>query len=117
MFGDLSGAEGLKLICDVSESFKREMDILIVISLEVVEEVAKDTDSLVSLHGDAFIVLGGPVPDQFRCFQSTHTAILSFGQMITDDILGSGVQLNEFLAISSTDTSSSLGNAVLGDIP
>ena len=49
MFGNLSGAEGLKLICDVSESIKREMDIFIVISLEAVEEVAKDTDSLISL--------------------------------------------------------------------
>ena len=49
MFGDLSSAEGLKFICDVSESIKRELDILIVISLEAVEEVAKDTDSLISL--------------------------------------------------------------------
>ena len=44
MFGDLSSAEGLKLICDVSESIKREMDILIVISLEAVEEIVKNTD-------------------------------------------------------------------------
>ena len=49
MLGDLSSAEGLKLICDVSESIKHELDILIVISLEAVEEVAKDTDSLISL--------------------------------------------------------------------
>ena len=49
MLGDLSSAEGLKLICDVSESVKCVMDILIVISLEAVEEVAKDTDSLISL--------------------------------------------------------------------
>ena len=49
MLGDLSSAEGLKLICDVGESIKRELDILIVISLEAVEEVAKDTDSLISL--------------------------------------------------------------------
>ena len=49
MFGDLSSVEGLKLICDVSESVKCELDILIVISLEAVEEVAKDTDSLISL--------------------------------------------------------------------
>ena len=49
MFGDLSGAEGLKLICDVSEPVKCVLDILIVISLEAVEEVAKDTDSLISL--------------------------------------------------------------------
>ena len=49
MLGDLSGAESLKLICYVSESIKRELDILIVISLEAVEEVAKDTDSLISL--------------------------------------------------------------------
>jgi hypothetical protein len=49
MFGDLSSTEGLKLICDVSESVKCVLDILIVISLEAVEEVAKDTDSLISL--------------------------------------------------------------------
>ena len=49
MLGDLSGVESLKLICDVSELIKRELDILIVISLEAVEEVAKDTDSLISL--------------------------------------------------------------------
>ena len=49
MLGDLSGAEGLKLICDVSESIKRELNILIVVSLEAVEKVAKDTDSLISL--------------------------------------------------------------------
>ena len=49
MFGNLSGAEGLKLICDVSESVESVLDILIVISLEVVEVVAKDTDSLISL--------------------------------------------------------------------
>ena len=45
MLGVLSGAEGLKLICDVSESIKRELNILIVASLEVVEEVATDTES------------------------------------------------------------------------
>ena len=49
MFGDLSGTEGLKLICDVSEPIKCVLDILIVISLEAVEEVAKDTDSLIAL--------------------------------------------------------------------
>ena len=46
MLGDLSGAEGLKLIC---EAIKRKLDILIVVSLEAVEEVAKNTDSLISL--------------------------------------------------------------------
>ena len=46
MLGDLSSTEGLKLICDVSELVKCELDILIVISLEA---VAKDTDSLISL--------------------------------------------------------------------
>ena len=49
MFGNLSGAEGLKLICDVSESIKRELNIFIVVSVEAVEEVVKDTDSLISL--------------------------------------------------------------------
>ena len=49
MLGDLSGGESLKLICDASESIKRELNILIVISLEAVEEVVKDTDSLIFL--------------------------------------------------------------------
>ena len=49
MLGDLSSAEGLKLICDVSESIKCKMNILIVVSLEAVEEVAKNTDPLISL--------------------------------------------------------------------
>ena len=49
MLHDLSGAECLELICDISEAIKCELDILIVISLEAVEEVAKDTDSLISL--------------------------------------------------------------------
>ena len=63
MLGDLSGAECARLICDVGEAIKCELDILIVISLEAVEEVAKDTDSLISLGGDAFVDLGEPVPD------------------------------------------------------
>ena len=46
MIGDLSSAESLKLICDVSEAIKRELDIFIVVSLE---EVAKNTDPLISL--------------------------------------------------------------------
>ena len=49
MLGDLSGTESLKLICDVSESIKCELDILIVVSLEAVEEVTKDTNPLISL--------------------------------------------------------------------
>ena len=49
MLCDLSSSEGLKLICDVSESVKCVLDILIVISLEAVEDVAKDIDSLISL--------------------------------------------------------------------
>ena len=48
MLSDLNSAESTKLICDVSEAIKRELDILIVVSLEAVEEVAKDTDSLIS---------------------------------------------------------------------
>ena len=44
-------------------------------------------------------------------------AILSFSQMTTDDVLGSGVQLNELLDISNGDTFTSLGNAILDDIP
>ena len=42
MLRDLSGDECLELICDISEAIKCEMDILIVISLEEVEEVAKN---------------------------------------------------------------------------
>ena len=58
MLCDLSGAESLKLICDVSEVIKRELNILIVVSLEAVEEIAKNTDPLVSLCRDAFVDLG-----------------------------------------------------------
>ena len=49
MLGDLCGTKSMKLICDVSEAIKRELDILIVVSLEAVEEVAKNTDPLISL--------------------------------------------------------------------
>ena len=49
MLGDFSGTECMKLICDISEAIKCQLNILIVISLEAVEEVAKDTDSLISL--------------------------------------------------------------------
>ena len=37
--------------------------------------------------------------------------------MTTDDVLGSGIQLNELLDISSGDTFTSLGDAILDDIP
>ena len=40
MLGDLSGAKCTKLIGDISEAIKRELDILIVVSLEAVEEDA-----------------------------------------------------------------------------
>ena len=41
MLGDLSSAEGLKLICDVSKSIKRELNILIVVYPEAVEELRR----------------------------------------------------------------------------
>ena len=44
MLSDLSGAECMKLICDISEAIECELDILIIISLEAVEEIAKNTD-------------------------------------------------------------------------
>ena len=43
--------------------------------------------------------------------------ILPLGQKTTDDVLGSRIQLNELLDISRGDTFTSLGNAVLDDIP
>ena len=49
MLGNLSCTKSLKLICDVGEAIKRELDIFIVVSLEAVEEVAKNTDPLISL--------------------------------------------------------------------
>ena len=58
MLGDLSCAKGLKFIYDVSEAIECELDILIVVSLEAVEEVAKNTDPLISLCRDAFVDLG-----------------------------------------------------------
>ena len=63
MLRDLSGAECLELVCDISEAIKRELDILVVVSFEAIEEVAKSTDSLITLSWDALIDLGEPVPD------------------------------------------------------
>ena len=42
MLGDLTRAESMKLICDISEAIKCELDILIVVYLGAVEEVAKN---------------------------------------------------------------------------
>ena len=58
MLGDFSGAKSAKLICDINEAIESELDIFIVVSLEAVEEVAKNTDSLISLGSNAFIDLG-----------------------------------------------------------
>ena len=44
MPGDLSGAKCMKLIFDISEAIKCVLDILIIISLEAVEEIVKKTD-------------------------------------------------------------------------
>ena len=63
MLGNLSCAKSLKFICYISEAIKRELDIFIVVSLEAIEEIAKNIDALVSLCRDAFIDLGEPVPD------------------------------------------------------
>ena len=37
----------MKLICDISEAIKRELDVLVVMSFEAVEEVAESTNSLI----------------------------------------------------------------------
>ena len=63
MLGNFCCAKSLKFICHVSEAIERELDIFIVVSLEAVEEIAKNTDPLVSLCRDTFIDLGQPVPD------------------------------------------------------
>ena len=49
MLRDLSGAECLELICDISEAIKCELDILVVVSLEAIQEVAESTDTLILL--------------------------------------------------------------------
>ena len=49
MLHNLNGAECLELICDISEAIKCELDVLVVVSLEVVEEVAENTDPLIKL--------------------------------------------------------------------
>ena len=46
MLGDLSSAKCTKLISDNIEAIERELDILIVIPLEAVEEIAKILESL-----------------------------------------------------------------------
>ena len=63
MVGDVSGTKCLKLIWDVSEAIEGLLNIFVVESFEAVEEIAKDTDCLISLGWDAFIDLGEPVPD------------------------------------------------------
>ena len=45
MLGDLMGAKSVKHICDISKATERELDMLIVISVEAVEEIAKNIDS------------------------------------------------------------------------
>ena len=45
MLGDLSGVESTTLIGDISQAIEHELDILIVISLEAVEEIAKKINS------------------------------------------------------------------------
>ena len=49
MLRNVSCTECTELICDISEAIKRELDILVVVSFEAVEEVAKSTDSLIPL--------------------------------------------------------------------
>ena len=44
MLGAFSGSECTKHICDISEAIECELDILILISLEAVEEVAENTN-------------------------------------------------------------------------
>ena len=49
MLRNVSCTECTKLICDISEAIKRELDVLVVVSFEAAEEVAKSTDLLISL--------------------------------------------------------------------
>ena len=49
MLRNVSCTECTELIGDISEAIKCELDVLIVVSLEAVEEVAEDTDPLISL--------------------------------------------------------------------
>ena len=49
MLRNVSCTECTELIYDISEAVKCELDVLIVMSLEAVEEVANDTDPLISL--------------------------------------------------------------------
>ena len=45
MLGDFSGAESTQLIGDVNQVIERELDIFIVVSLEAVEQIAKNINS------------------------------------------------------------------------
>ena len=49
MLRNVSCTECAKLICDISEAIKRELNVLVVVSFEVVEEVAESTDPLISM--------------------------------------------------------------------
>ena len=48
MLGNVSGAKCSELIGDISEAIKCELNVLIVVSLEAVEEVAENTDPLIT---------------------------------------------------------------------
>ena len=63
MVGDISGTERLKLIWNISEAIEGLLNIFIVESFEAIEEIAKNTDPLVSLCRDTFIDLGQPLPN------------------------------------------------------
>ena len=49
MLRNVSCTECTELICDISEAIKCELDVLIVVPLEAVEEVAESIDPLISL--------------------------------------------------------------------
>ena len=49
MLRNVSCTECTELIGDIIEVIKRELDILVVVPFEAVEEVAKSTDSLITL--------------------------------------------------------------------
>ena len=117
MVGDVSGTKWLKLIWDVSEAIEGLLNIFIVESFEAVEEIAKNINSRVTLSWDSFIHFGQPVPDKLCCFRSTHSAILSFAQMASYDILRLRVELLESLHISSIQRRCDWGSTIFHNIP
>ena len=117
MVSDVSSSKCLQFIWDVSEATKGILAASIVNPLEVIEEIVKNIDTRVTLCWDSLIDFGQPILDKLSSAQNADSAILTFAQVATDDIICLRVKLLELLHISGRDSSSDGGNTIFHNIP